>query len=101
MSQTLRDVRVLSEELGRSDDWEAAGHAYAVAHDFGSEGVRMADTWYTDVFLEIGAEADARRGLALPQLAADMTRLPDTPLAGPDLCPPDEAMRRRFLCEGG
>jgi hypothetical protein len=33
LSMTLRDVRVLSEHLLGSEDWEAAGHAYAQMRD--------------------------------------------------------------------
>jgi menaquinone-9 beta-reductase len=33
LSLTLRDVRVLRDALLESDDWDAAGHAYAEAHD--------------------------------------------------------------------
>lgn len=98
MSQTLRDVRVLSEKLLASDDWEAAGHAYAEEHDRGYGACHATDNWYTDLLLEIGPEADARRARALPRIAEDPTRILDTPLSGPAL-QPDEAARKRFFAE--
>ena len=33
LSLTVRDTRVLRDHLCAHDDWEAAGHAYAVEHD--------------------------------------------------------------------
>ena len=98
MSQTLRDVRVLSEQLLVVDDWDAAGHAYAEEHDRGYGACHTVDNWYTDLFLEIGPEADALRAHALPHIVQDMTRMPDAPLSGPEL-QPDENARRRFFAE--
>src|SRR5262249_39637754 len=34
MSLTFFDVRSLTEQLLKSDDWDAAGHAYAAEHDW-------------------------------------------------------------------
>jgi 2-polyprenyl-6-methoxyphenol hydroxylase-like FAD-dependent oxidoreductase len=98
MSQTLRDARVLSETLLADDDWDAAAHAFADEHDRSQAACHAADTWYTDLFLEIGPEAEKRRARALPRIAADLTRLPDTPLSGPEVRL-DENARRRFFGE--
>jgi 2-polyprenyl-6-methoxyphenol hydroxylase-like FAD-dependent oxidoreductase len=98
MSLTLHDVRILSEALQVNDDWEAAGRAYASRHDRDTSTIRAADTWYTDVFLDIGAEADARRTRALPHILSDPSRIPDAPLAGPEIGA-DESARRRFFGE--
>jgi len=98
MSLTFFDVRSLSENLLAGDDWDAAGHAYAAEHDACWQTVRVTDTWYTDLFLEIGAEADATRMRALPLILADPTRVPDAAVSGP-ACPADETARRRFFGE--
>jgi hypothetical protein len=52
----------------------------------------------TDMFLEIGAEADERRARALPLILQDPTRVPDAGISGPE-CPADEDTRRRFFGE--
>ncbi|MCG8672784.1 MAG: FAD-dependent monooxygenase, partial [Pseudomonadales bacterium] len=98
MSLALRDVRVLYDKLSADEDWNAAGHAYAEEHDRGYTAIRTVDSWYTDILLDIGPEAEARRARALPKLAEDRTRIPDTPLEGPHL-EPSEEMRKRFFGE--
>jgi len=97
-AQTLRDVRLLTEALRTEADWNAAGHAYAERHDVGHANVHAADGWYTDLFLDTGPEAEARRARALPKILEDPTRIPDTPLAGPGIVA-DEAARRKMFGE--
>ena len=99
MSLTLRDVRVLLAKLAASDDWDAAGHAYAEEHQRGYAACHRCDNWYTDLLLEIGPEAEALRARSFPKLVEDRTRLPLTPFVGPELATADEAMRRRFFAE--
>ena len=98
MSLTLRDVRTLRDHLVADDDWTAAGHAYAAEHDRYYGVVHRVDGWFSDVFMDVGPEADERRSRALPLIAADQTRLPDIQFGGPDL-PADDAVRRRFFAE--
>jgi 2-polyprenyl-6-methoxyphenol hydroxylase-like FAD-dependent oxidoreductase len=98
MSLTLRDVRTLSACLMTSDDWDGAALAYAAEHDRYSTVVRTADDWYAELFLEVGAQADARRTTALPAISADPMRMVDVPVSGPDI-PIDEIARRRFFGE--
>jgi 2-polyprenyl-6-methoxyphenol hydroxylase-like FAD-dependent oxidoreductase len=98
MSLTLRDVRVLREQLLATDSWGIACEFYAQEHDRYYRETRTADTWYTDIFLDVGPEADARRMRALPLLAMDLTRIPDTGIGGPEVRA-DEAARRRFFAE--
>jgi len=98
LAMTMRDVRLLRDQLLANADWDVAGHAYAAAHDRSSRATQMANTWYTQLFLETGAEADARRARALPLIAQDPTRDPDTLFCGPDV-PLDEAVRKRFFAE--
>jgi len=53
---------------------------------------------YTRLYLETGPDADARRQRALPLVAQNPTRQPDTIFSGPDV-PLDEEVRRRFFAE--
>lgn len=99
MSLALRDVRVLLGRLAASDDWDAAGHAYAEEHQRTYAACHRCDNWYTDLLLEIGPEAESLRARCFPRLLEDRTRLPLTPLVGPELAPADEEMRRRFFAE--
>jgi menaquinone-9 beta-reductase len=98
LSMTVRDVRVLSENLLASEDWEAAGHAYARARDgYFKAGITVED-WYFELFLRQGPEAAARRARALPLFATQPDRAPDHFFSGPDL-PCDDRVRRRFFGE--
>jgi 2-polyprenyl-6-methoxyphenol hydroxylase-like FAD-dependent oxidoreductase len=98
MSMALRGARVLRDALGATDDWDAAGHAYAAEHDRVFEIVHRADGWLEQLFMEIGPDADDRRARAFPLLAADPMRGIDVPSSGPE-SPCDEAARRRFFGE--
>jgi 2-polyprenyl-6-methoxyphenol hydroxylase-like FAD-dependent oxidoreductase len=97
LSLTLRDARVLRDALLAERDWDAAGHAYAEARRGYHERVRTAVSWFTQVFLQPGPEADTLRDRVLPQLASDPSFLPDTLVAGPDLAPPTEEHRARIF----
>jgi 2-polyprenyl-6-methoxyphenol hydroxylase-like FAD-dependent oxidoreductase len=98
LSLTSRDARVLGENLLASEDWSAAGHAYAVERDryFGAT-VRSED-WQSHLFFAQGPEADEIRARALPLISQDPTRYPDHGFSGPDL-PCDDSVRRRFFGE--
>src|SRR5215469_11823253 len=82
MSLTARDVRVLAQHLIGSNDWDAAGHAYASAHDeYFDRSVKVGD-WLFDLFFAQGPEADELRARAMPLLAAEPERFPDHNLSG-------------------
>jgi 2-polyprenyl-6-methoxyphenol hydroxylase-like FAD-dependent oxidoreductase len=98
LSLTARDARVLRDRLLETDDWHAAGHAYAAEHDAYFGVARKVENWFRSLFLAQGADADAKRARALPLIAQDQTRVPDHLLSGPDL-PADETVRRRFFGE--
>lgn len=98
LSMTLRDVRVLRDQLLANDDWDAAGHVYAEEHDRYCKAVHDVVGWYTEFFLATGPAADARRARALPLIAEDPARQPDLLFSGPDM-PVNEATRRRFFGE--
>ena len=95
---TLRDVRVLRDQLQANSDWDAAGHAYAHEHDRYTHVIHTVDNWMAEFHLETGREADARRARALPLIAQDPTRAPDHGFSGPEL-PFGEEVRRRFFAE--
>ena len=98
LSLTVRDVRVLRDQLLAQGDWEAAGHADAAEHDRHYGAIHQATEWFAQMFFEPGPEAAARRAKALPLIAQDPTRVPDHLFSGPDL-PVDETVRRRFFGE--
>ncbi len=98
LSLTLRDARVLRDQLLSSSDWDAAGHAYAAEHDGYASRLHTFNRWFTEMFLFAGPDGDARRARAMPLIAEDPSRQPDALFAGPDL-PADEAARKRFFGE--
>jgi len=98
LGMTLRDVRVLRDHLLATEDWDAAANAYATEHDRHSRATQLANTWLTQFYLETGPEAEARRARALPLIAQDPTRQPDTLFCGPDV-PINEEVRKRFFAE--
>ena len=96
LALTVRDARVLRDSLLATDDWDAAGHAYAAEHDRYFGVVHTMEDWLTELFYSVGPEADATREKALGAAAEDPTRQPDVLFSGPDeaLTP---AMRSRFF----
>lgn len=98
LSLTVRDVRVLRDQLLAHEDWGVAGHTYAQEHDRYYGVIHRVENWLSELFLAIGPEAEARRAKALPLIAQDETRVPDHITSGPDL-PADETVRRRFFGE--
>jgi 2-polyprenyl-6-methoxyphenol hydroxylase-like FAD-dependent oxidoreductase len=98
LSLTLRDARVLRDHLMRTDDWSAAGHAYAGEHDDYAGRLHTFHQWMTAMYLATGPDADARRARAMPLIGQDPSRQPDSLFVGPDL-PLDEAVRKRFFGE--
>jgi 2-polyprenyl-6-methoxyphenol hydroxylase-like FAD-dependent oxidoreductase len=98
LSMTLRDVRVLRDQLLATTDWQAAANAYAIEHDRYYASLHRLEDWLTVLRYDIGPEADARRARVLPRLAEDPSRAPDVLGLGPD-APSDEAARRRLFAE--
>ncbi len=98
MSLTLRDVRVLRDELLRNSDWDQAGHRYAEQHDVYFHNCHTATVWFRQVFQEQSPEAALRRQRALPLIAEDLTRVPDHIFSGPEM-PVDDSVRSRFFGE--
>jgi 2-polyprenyl-6-methoxyphenol hydroxylase-like FAD-dependent oxidoreductase len=98
LSLTLRDARVLAENLLSGDDWPAAANNYASAHDGYFNTERIVGQWVFDLLFQQGFGADQRRERALPLLAAEPDRFPDHFFSGPEL-PCDENVRKRFFGE--
>ena len=98
LSLTTRDVRVLTDELKSSGDWDAAGRAYAKEHDRYFGVTHLVSNWMAELFLTVGPEAEARRAKAMRLIAQDGSRIPDAISAGPDM-EVDESTRRRMFGE--
>lgn len=98
LALTTRDVRVLTDELKSTGDWDAAGHAYAKEHDRYFRVTHLVSNWMAELFYTAGPEAEARRAKAMPLIAEDGSRIPDALLGGPDM-EVDESSRRRMFGE--
>jgi 2-polyprenyl-6-methoxyphenol hydroxylase-like FAD-dependent oxidoreductase len=98
LSITMRDVRVLTEMLTSTDDWNEAGHAYARVRDEYFGRLVKVTGWLFQLLLAQGKEADAIRARALPLIALDPERVPEHLFRGPDL-PCDETVRLRLFGE--
>src|ERR1035438_5391656 len=98
LSLTLRDARVLRDCLLSTDDWDAAADVYAAEHDAYAGRLHIFNQWFSEMYLAMGHDADARRSRAMALIAQDPSRQPDSLFSGPDL-PADEAARKRFFAE--
>jgi 2-polyprenyl-6-methoxyphenol hydroxylase-like FAD-dependent oxidoreductase len=98
LSLTQRDARVLRDHLLATEDWDAAGHAYAAEHDRYAGFLHTFNLWFDEFYMKIGPEADARRARALPLIVEDPSRHPDSTFSGPDV-PADESLKERFFAE--
>jgi 2-polyprenyl-6-methoxyphenol hydroxylase-like FAD-dependent oxidoreductase len=99
LSLTMRDVRVLRDRLSETDDWDAAGAAYARERNSYFMLQRKCEDWFTQFFYETGDEAEARRARVFSLVAQDPKLMPDNFQSGPESTPLDEAARRRFFAE--
>jgi 2-polyprenyl-6-methoxyphenol hydroxylase-like FAD-dependent oxidoreductase len=97
LSLTVRDARFLRDELLATDDWDAAGHAYAEKHDANYEAIREAEHWFTTVFMDPRPEAMAIRAKVLPMMMADPTIVPDTTMIGPEHAPVTDEQRQALI----
>ncbi len=98
LALTLRDVRTLTDQLLAGDDWDAACHAYATAHDGYFHVLHTFSHWFEELFYSTGPEADHMRMRVFLALATDPARMPDYFFSGPE--PPiSEAIRQRMFGE--
>lgn len=100
LALTMRDVRELRDRLIETDDWDAAGEAYAAGHDRYYGALREAEDAFTTFFYSEGPEADALRARGFPRIARGGDNVvPDTMQSGPEIAPVDEAARQRWFGE--
>jgi 2-polyprenyl-6-methoxyphenol hydroxylase-like FAD-dependent oxidoreductase len=97
-SLTLRDARVLRDQLLASSDWDAAGDAYADEHDRYFTAVHKFYQWFWQILYDPSPAGAAHRSRVLPRLARDLTLMPDALASGPEVSL-DEPARRRFFAE--
>lgn len=99
LSLTIHDVRLLRDHLLQSDDWDAAGHAYAEAHQRDYDIVHTTEDWFTRLLYDQGAEADERRMRVMPIVMRDPDYMPDTFQAGPEYVTVSEERRIEIFGE--
>ncbi|MEZ4861023.1 MAG: FAD-dependent monooxygenase [Caldilineaceae bacterium] len=98
LSLTLRDVRVLSQELLATSHWSEATLAYARQHDHYYANLRRKEGWLTDLFFALGPTANQRRAHVMPLHRQEPERDVDIVGIGPD-DRHDELARVRFFGE--
>ncbi len=98
LSLTVRDARVLRDNLLKYEDWNEAGQAYAQEHDKYFNVINTVQSWFESLLIKTGPDAEALRAQALPLWREDPTRRTDTFAIGPDHSI-DESVRRRFFGE--
>jgi 2-polyprenyl-6-methoxyphenol hydroxylase-like FAD-dependent oxidoreductase len=94
-SLVFRDVRVLSELLLGSDDWQAALDAYESERNTYYAVMRARDHWYSEVSAGRGPEGDERRARQAKARELDPTLggFGAIEFLGPDGLTPDDAHR--------
>ena len=97
-SLTLRDARVLRDQLLASNDWDAAAHAYADEHDRYFTALHKFYGWFWEILYDPSPAGTAHRTRVLPRLIEDLTRMPDSLVSGPEV-PLDDTARCRFFAE--
>lgn len=98
LSLTLRDVRVLRDQLRADADWHRAAEKYAADHDQYFDAMKRIIDWRTEMNHSTGPAADARRAHAGPLIRQDPSRAPDMHGLGPE-APSDDDARRRYFGE--
>lgn len=98
LSLTLRDVRILRDQLAATDDWRAAADQYAAEHDRYAADLRRIHGWFRELWFGADTAAEALRARAMPRFVEDPSRIADFIGWGPE-APSDETARRRFFAE--
>ena len=96
LALSLRDARVLRDQLVADNQWDRAADAYAEEHDGYYAAIHEVHSWWRRLFFETGPTAEEMRSRALPKITEDPDRIPDFIGLGPET-PRDEATRRRFF----
>ena len=98
LALTLRDVRVLTDQLLANADWDEAIIAYAHERADYYNRLRCKEEWLTQLFFALGPAANQRRARVAPLHRREPEREIDIIGLGPDgRC--DEAARIRFFGE--
>jgi 2-polyprenyl-6-methoxyphenol hydroxylase-like FAD-dependent oxidoreductase len=97
LSLTVHDVRLLRDKLLESDDWDAAGHAYAEAHDRDYGIVHESEDWFARILANTGPEAKELQSRVLPRMMQDPDYLPDTFQSGPEHVTLDPERKREIF----
>jgi menaquinone-9 beta-reductase len=84
LALALRDARSLCDNLRVHQNWDEAGHAYAVEHDRSYGIIHDVTAWLGSLMHDVGPDADAKRARVFPQFAQDPTCAPDQTISGPD-----------------
>ncbi len=98
LSLTLRDVRVLSEQLLTTSNWDVALRTYAHTHVDYFDRLHRKENWLTNLFFSQGASANRRRAYVMGLHAKEPDRDLDIVGLGPD-DRYDEWARMRFFGE--
>jgi menaquinone-9 beta-reductase len=98
LNLSLRDVRVLRDELLASTDWDTAGHRYAERHGKYFLDCHTVEGWLRTLFQDPSPAAAGIRERAMPLVGQDPTRVPDHLFSGPDL-PVNDGVRARLFGE--
>ena len=93
-SLSLRDARVLSEQLLANDDWDDAAHRYAVEHDAYFGRLHTLEHWMALIAFSVDPALQPVKAHAAG--ARERGDMPDINGKGPDQ-PADDAARLRFL----
>lgn len=98
LALTLRDVRMLTDALLATGDWEAALTTYAHAHDGYYGRLQRKEAWLAELFFQLGPVANQRRARIAPLHRREPDREVDIIGIGPD-ARADEQARIRFFGE--
>jgi menaquinone-9 beta-reductase len=98
LSLSLRDARVLRDELAGNSDWHAAGNRYAEQHGKYFRVCQTVEGWLRRLLQDPSPDAALIRQRAMPLIEQDPTRIPDHLNSGPDL-PLDDNVRARLFGE--
>jgi 2-polyprenyl-6-methoxyphenol hydroxylase-like FAD-dependent oxidoreductase len=95
ISLTLRDVRTLRDKFLETEDWHAAGDAYAAAHDEYYGRLHTFEDWLTKLMYEPG-KVGIRRRRRLMTGEVNLDEF-DPFQSGPESSEPDAATREAVL----
>lgn len=101
LSLVFRDVRELRDLLLDGDDWQDSIEEFAHRKQVYQAPIRCSALWVTQLAIDTGTEADARRERAAKAREIDPSAggYSGIIITGPDGLPTDDAARHRFFGE--